>query len=339
MKKQIAYTFVLAAALIGGCKKKPPTTETVGSGSNSDMMGSGSATAPAGSGSAMATATGSGSGSDSGSGSAVTADPNRTTVTGFSTPESVLYDADSDSYLVSNINGKPAEADGNGFISRVSPDGKITELKWIEGGKNDAKLDAPKGMGISKGVLYVADISVVRMFDAKTGKAKGDIKVDGATFLNDITASDAGVFVSDMGVDGAFKPTGTDAIYKLADGKATPLIKNKDLGMPNGVAMAGKSVFTVTFGTGEIVEINEKGEKQPGAKLPKGQLDGVIAREGGDFLVSSWEGKAVYAGKGADWKAVVENVTAPADIGWDTKRKVLLVPQFQDNQILLIKGL
>jgi hypothetical protein len=62
----------------------------------------------------------------------------------------------------------------------------------------------------------------------------------------------------------------------------------------------------------------------------------VIAREGGDFLVSSWEGKAVYAGKGADWKEVVTDVAAPADIGWDSKHKKLLVPQFQDNQILII---
>src|SRR4051812_41735757 len=34
---------------------------------------------------------------------------------GFQTPECVLYDPDGDRYLVSNINGKPTEADGNGF--------------------------------------------------------------------------------------------------------------------------------------------------------------------------------------------------------------------------------
>src|SRR5688572_4434899 len=40
---------------------------------------------------------------------------------GFATPESVLYDAESDVYLVSNVNGGPTAADGNGFISRVDP--------------------------------------------------------------------------------------------------------------------------------------------------------------------------------------------------------------------------
>ena len=106
--------------------------------------------------------------------------------TGLATPESVLYDADGDRYLVSNINGKPYEKDGNGFISVLSPEGQVTTLKWIEGGKNKVKLDAPKGMAIAKGVLYVADITVVRTFDAKTGAPKGDIAIPGASFLNDI---------------------------------------------------------------------------------------------------------------------------------------------------------
>src|SRR5690242_11480428 len=43
--------------------------------------------------------------------------------TGFATPESVLHDEARDRYLVSNINGKPSDVDGNGFISELSPDG------------------------------------------------------------------------------------------------------------------------------------------------------------------------------------------------------------------------
>src|SRR5688572_1139033 len=60
---------------------------------------------------------------------------------GFSTPESVLYDSDADIYLVSNINGEPLGADDNGFIAKLSPDGKITEAKWIDGSKDNIKLD------------------------------------------------------------------------------------------------------------------------------------------------------------------------------------------------------
>src|SRR5688500_9405673 len=49
----------------------------------------------------------------------------------FATPESVLYDEAGDRYLVSNVNGKPFEADGNGYIAVLAPDGSVTNPKWI----------------------------------------------------------------------------------------------------------------------------------------------------------------------------------------------------------------
>src|SRR5579859_2133514 len=100
--------------------------------------------------------------------------------TGFSAPESVLYDADADRYIVSSIVGKPSDKDDNGFISLLSPDGTVTTLKWIEGGKNKVTLNGPKGLAIAGGLLYVSDIDVVRKFDLKTGAPKGAIAIPGA---------------------------------------------------------------------------------------------------------------------------------------------------------------
>jgi hypothetical protein len=91
---------------------------------------------------------------------------------GLATPESVLYDAETDTYLVSNINGAPLDKDNNGYIAEFAPDGKVVNAKLIEGGKNKVTLNAPKGSAIKDGVLYVADIDTVRMFDRKTGAPK-----------------------------------------------------------------------------------------------------------------------------------------------------------------------
>src|SRR5688572_17488435 len=55
---------------------------------------------------------------------------------GLATPESVLHDADADVYLVSNVDGEPLAADGKGFIAKLTPDGKVDKLKWIESGKD-----------------------------------------------------------------------------------------------------------------------------------------------------------------------------------------------------------
>src|SRR6266446_761191 len=99
------------------------------------------------------------------------------TVAGFSTPESVLHDSAQDIYFVSNINGSPTAKDNNGFISRVRPDGAIENLKFIEGGHGGVTLDAPKGLAIRGDTLWVADIDVVRSFDAKTGAARDSVSL------------------------------------------------------------------------------------------------------------------------------------------------------------------
>jgi hypothetical protein len=254
----------------------------------------------------------------------------------FATPESVLYDAANDRYLVSNINGSPTALDDNGFISVLSPDGKITEPRWIEGGKKKVKLSAPKGMAIVKNVLWVADVDTLRAFDLKTGAPKESVKIPGATFLNDVTASPSGdVYVSDSGLafaDGNFSPTGTDAIWVVKKGKATAFVKREDLGRPNGLVVDGDSVWMNTFGTGELVRFDAKGARAEGEKLPTGGLDGVV-RVGDQFLVSSWEGSQVFLGKPGAWKAVFEALKAPADLGFDTKRNLVLVPRFMEDAV------
>lgn len=258
--------------------------------------------------------------------------------TGLDTPESVLYDAEGDRYLVSNINGKPDAADNNGYISVLAPDGKVLTQKWIEGGQKKVKLDAPKGMAIVKGVLYVADVSVVRTFDAKTGAPKGDVKIPGATFLNDITASADGktVYVSDSGLklgEKGFEPTGTDAVWAIEKGKAKALAKSPDLGRPNGLLWTDKGVWVVTFGTGELYRLDAKGAKQEAQKLPKGSLDGIVA-VGDSLLISSWDASAVYRGKpGQTFEVVLAEQKSPADIGYDTKRGRVLVPHFLENTV------
>ncbi|HTM20314.1 MAG TPA: hypothetical protein VL172_07405 [Kofleriaceae bacterium] len=257
------------------------------------------------------------------------------TIGGFKTPESVLYDADADIYYVSNINGDPFGADDNGFISKLTPEGKAEV--WIDGAKPDVKLDAPKGMALLGDLLYVADITTVRMFDRKTGAPKGEVAIKGATFLNDLAAGKDVVYASDSGMLPGFKPSGTDAIYKIAGGKATAVIKDKDLGGPNGLALAGDDLWVVTFGSGELYKVTG-GKKEGAVKPPKGQLDGLLVMGNGDVMISSWEAKAIYRGPtdGTKFAMAAKDLESPADIGWDGKRNRMLVPLFQKDQVAFV---
>jgi hypothetical protein len=253
---------------------------------------------------------------------------------GISTPESVLFDEALDRYLVSNINGKPTDADNNGYISELSPDGKVLKEKFIAGGVNKVKLDAPKGSGISAGVLYVTDITVVRKFDAKTGAPKGEIAFPGAKFLNDIAvAKDGRIFVSDSGVNGNLEPVGGDAVYVIDKGKVKPVAQGKELAGPNGLLAVDNGVLVNGLTGNELYRLDDKGARQDITPLPKGGLDG-LASTGDSLLVTSWQGSAIYRGKlGQKFEVAFPGLKGAADIAYDAKRKRVIVPRFVDNAI------
>src|SRR3970040_1131567 len=70
----------------------------------------------------------------------------------FAAPESAYHDAASNAIFVSSINGQILEKDGNGYISRLTPDGKMVSAKWV------TALNGPKGLRSVGGALWVADI-------------------------------------------------------------------------------------------------------------------------------------------------------------------------------------
>src|SRR6202030_3105562 len=199
----------------------------------------------------------------------------------------------------------------------------------------DILLNAPKGLGILGDNLSVADLTVVRKFNRKTGQPAGEIKIPGSTYLNDVASDGKAVYVTDSGLKAGangFEPTGTDAVWRIVNDKPEKIASGNVLSRPNGVDIADGKVWVVSFGSNELYQISN-GKKTSVAKLPKGSLDGLVHLSDGSFLVSSWDGKAVYRGKGNSFQAIVENVESPADIGYDTKRHRLLIPHFMENVV------
>lgn len=256
---------------------------------------------------------------------------------GLSTPESVLYDAVNDVYLVTNINGGPGAKDSNGFISRISPDGTVLALKWIDGATKATPLDAPKGMAISGGLLYVADIDKVRTFELATGKAKAAILLPGATFANDVAAGpDGAIYVSDSGVaidERGITPTKTDAVWVIRKGKASALARGEELGRPNGLFVTEAGVWVNTFGSGELYLLDGKGARTAVQKVA-GALDGLYV-EGDVAWSTSWEQSAIVRSQRDGATAKVRgDLPGPADFAFDSKRGVFVVPLFNDNKLV-----
>ena len=172
------------------------------------------------------------------------------TVSGFAQPESVVYAADKNVLYVSNINGEGTAKDGNGFIAKVSPDGKMIKRDWLRG------LNAPKGLGYRGGLLYIADIDELLVVDTGNGRIKSRHKAAGAKFLNDVALDSGGrVYVSDMF---------TNTIWRLNGDSLGVMLASPKLEGPNGLLVEGDKLIVGSWGvlTGNGFETSSDGYLQ-----------------------------------------------------------------------------
>ena len=253
------------------------------------------------------------------------------TRTGFSGPEAVRYDPGQDVYFVGNFNGSGSALDNNGFISRLSPEGELQNLKFIAGGVNGVTLHAPRGMTIVGDTLWAADVDAVRGFDRRTGTLLRslDFSDAGAGFLNDIAAGpDGALYITD---------TGKNRIYRVAGTTRTIALETTDLGSPNGITWdASRSRFLVVpYGGGKTIRSwnPNGGSLEPAGTSAGGRFDGVEVLSGGRILVASQADSALHLFTGSTGRAIIRTTGAPADIGVDTRRNRVAVPYISLNRV------
>lgn len=240
-----------------------------------------------------------------------------TTTDGLKTPESVLYDAGSNSIFVSNINGQASEKDGNGFISILEIDGKMKNLNWVTG------LNAPKGLAIYNGNLYVADIDELVVINIKEARITDKIKLENAKFLNDVTASEDGtIFVTDMR---------DNKIYVLENGKLTLWLEDQLISNPNGLWAENGKLY---IGTGQILQADIKTKEIQVLVNDCGGIDGIEKLKDGNFIYSNWKG-LIFITKGVKSIQLLDTVDKQntADIDFVPGKNMVLVPTFLANSV------
>lgn len=137
------------------------------------------------------------------------------------------------------------QKDGDGFVSRLAPDGEILDQHWIHGGRNGVELHAPMGMVIAGDTLWIADVDEVRAFDRRSGAPLESIQVPEATFLVDVAASpDGRVYVTNVDLE----DVEGSAIHRILPGGGTELVaRGAELDYPTAlVAIAEDELLTVT---------------------------------------------------------------------------------------------
>jgi hypothetical protein len=252
---------------------------------------------------------------------------------GFTGPEAVRYDPDQDLYFVNSWGkGDPGAKDNNGFISRLTPDGAVEQLRFIAGGAGGAMLHSPRGMTIVGDTLWVVDLDAVRAFNRRTGAplATVDFSRFKLGFLNDIAAGPDGLYVTD---------TGTDHIYRIAGGQVSVALSDSALGKPNGITWeaTGQRFIVVPYGGGSAIKAWTAGSKTLSeiGRSTGAKYDGVEILSGNRVLVASQGDSSLYLFTGRTGRPIIRTGGAPADIGVDTKRNRVAVP-FVDRNLVEI---
>jgi sugar lactone lactonase YvrE len=247
---------------------------------------------------------------------------------GFKTPESALYDAEAGVVYVSNVNGDATAKDGNGFISKVSPAGKVVAMEWVTG------LDAPKGLAKVGGKLYVSDIDALAEIDVASGKVVKRFDAKDAKFLNDVAADAAGnVYVSDMA---------KNTIWRLSGGTFEVFLQDAKLEGPNGLLVEGDQLLVGAWGVmtdgfatkvpGHLksVSLADKTITSRGDGAPTGNLDGLEPFGDGTYLVSDWmAGKVLSMSEDGKARELVDLGQGTADLGYDPATKTAFIPQMK----------
>jgi len=258
---------------------------------------------------------------------------------GFAAPESAYYDAASNAVFVSSINGQILDKDGNGYISRLTPDGKVVSEKWVMG------LNGPKGLRSVGGTLWVADIDEVVGIEIASGRIASRVKVEGAQFLNDLaTAPDGAVFVSDSNLS---------RIYMVKDGKSSVFVEGGDVvEQPNGLLVDGSRLVLGTIGPAAPPGGRGAGRGQaaPGGHLfafdlktrqrtqlttqPVGGIDGIEPDGQGGLLVTDVIGsRLLHVAASGDVRVLARFTAGGADFGYIAARKLAIVPFLFGNSV------
>ena len=240
-------------------------------------------------------------------------------------PESVLWDAGAKVLYVANIDGQPDGKDGVGSIGKIGSDGKILNAAWVTG------LNAPKGMGLVRNTLYVADIDQVVVIDISSGKVTARIPIEGAKFLNDITIDPKeAVYVSD---------TGTNKIWKIVGNKPQLYFESPQFKGINGLLFRHNALYIVDFESGATYVLSEKKELQKIGETANG-ADGIVSVGKNEFIVSSWHGEIYHvapAGKATLMIDTKKHKLNSADIWYDEPSATLYVPTFYANSVIAYK--
>jgi hypothetical protein len=94
----------------------------------------------------------------------------------------------------------------------------------------------------------------------------------------------------------------------------------------------GTGLWITCTGTNDLLLLVPDASNTPAPdsgrlRLPGNAPRGLTAVPDGTFLISSWTEGSIYRGfRDGPFESVIDGLESPADLGYDTRRKRLLIP-------------
>jgi len=229
-------------------------------------------------------------------------------------PESVLYDAKSNSLYVSSM--------GSGAIVHMGMDGKVIKSDWVTG------LRGNTGSAIHNGLLYTKEGSGVAVIDVEKATVVKRIPVEGAGMLNDLAIDAKGIiYVSD---------TRGGKVYRIENDQVAVYLEN--LPGANGLLTDKDDLYIIT--SNSLKKANAQKEITTIADNLDNGMDGVVMIAKDEFILSNYQGILYYINPNATKQILLDTRASRIganDISYDSKSKTLFVPSFFTNRVIAYK--
>ncbi|MFH1699782.1 MAG: hypothetical protein ABIE07_04265 [Candidatus Zixiibacteriota bacterium] len=234
-------------------------------------------------------------------------------------PESAVYDTEKELIYITNYYNA-----GQEFISKITLDGQIQELKWV------SRLNRPTGLAMFDNKLYAVERTNLAEIDIESGQILNRFAIPNPAFPNDFTLDENGI--------GYLSDGDQNIIYKSDNEEFKIWFQSDDIISPNGLLYDNGRLLVGCTGDGCLKSINiETQEVTPIVSLGAGALmDGITPDGQGNYIISDFYGR-IFRVNLAGEKTPLINTNAidrfTADITFIPEKNLLIVPRLYNSKL------
>jgi len=247
----------------------------------------------------------------------------------FFMPESAVYDSIRGYIYISNVNykgeGEIGRTKFNECISRLEPDGKITDLRWID------SLLGPAGITIYNDRLYAVERGFLAEINIQNHKIIKHYPIPDFGFPNDIAFDKSGIaYITDSEKNCIYRFDGESVEKWLSDSLFSGI---------NGLFMITDTLIVGNSGNNSLLAVTIADKKVVSIALNAIKFVDGIVRTNHQFIITGGTRIKLLDANGNCTELMASNNDKEwyADIYFIKIRRLLIIPTLFTNRVVAFK--